>query len=93
MDIGNIKDDIAGNINLFNDLSNSCIQFFRLCTRHKILKTSFLPVYITGDNRPEVVSPCHENGKKIVSIMAKVCKEYGSEVVVAAEGGKVILKG
>ena len=48
---------------------------------HKIDELAFLPVYITDDNRPEVISPCSANGKRIVALMQKLCWEYGSTVV------------
>ena len=60
---------------------------------HKINEIGFLPVYITDDNRPEVVSPCSANGKHIVALMQKLCKEYGSQVITHACDEAVLLKG
>jgi len=62
-------------------------------SRHKVHELAFLPVYISDENRPEVVSPSSEDGQKVIAVMQKVCKPFGTEMVVTKGSEKVLLKG
>lgn len=64
-----------------------------LISRHKVHELAFLPVYISDENRPEVVSPSSEDGQKVIAVMQKVCKPFGTEMVVTKGSEKVLLKG
>jgi hypothetical protein len=61
-------------------------------TRHKVHEVSFLPVYTSRQNRPEVVSPESAEGRKVVSIMEKICPPFGTKPVVGKNEESVILK-
>ena len=61
-------------------------------TRHKVHEMSFLPVYTSRQNRPEVVSPESAEGRKVVSIMEKICPPFGTKPVVGKNEESVILK-
>jgi poly-gamma-glutamate synthesis protein (capsule biosynthesis protein) len=61
-------------------------------SRHKVHEMSFLPAYTSRQNRPEVVSPESAEGRKVVSIMERICPPFGTKPVVGKDGENVILK-
>lgn len=61
-------------------------------SRHKIHEVNFLPVYVSKQGQPEVVSPEQGEGLKIVSLMRKLCLRFGTKLVVRNQAGEVLLK-
>lgn len=61
-------------------------------SRHKVHEASFLPAYTSRQNQPEVVSPDHGDGMKVVSIMERICSGFGTKLVVQKGKETVIFK-
>ena len=62
-------------------------------SRHKVHEVQFLPVYISRQGQPEVVSPEEGHGVEIVSLMKKLCSRFGTMLVSRKGVAEVILKG
>jgi poly-gamma-glutamate synthesis protein (capsule biosynthesis protein) len=60
---------------------------------HKIHDVTFLPAYVSRQGRPEVVSHEQGRGLEIVSLMRKLCSQFGTKLVTQKNVEEVILKG
>lgn len=52
----------------------------------------FFPAFIAEEGQPEIISPEEGKGLEIVSLMRKLCSEFGTKLVVQRQTGEVILK-
>jgi len=61
-------------------------------TRHKVHEMGFLPVYTSRLNQPKVVFPESDDGRKVVTIMEKICPRFGTKPIVKQGSEFVVLK-
>jgi poly-gamma-glutamate capsule biosynthesis protein CapA/YwtB (metallophosphatase superfamily) len=59
----------------------------------RVHEAKFFPSFLSEEGQPEIISPEEGKGAEIVSLMKKLCSEFGTTLAIRRQTGGVIFKG
>jgi poly-gamma-glutamate capsule biosynthesis protein CapA/YwtB (metallophosphatase superfamily) len=60
---------------------------------HRVHEAAFFTGFLSEEGQPEILSPEQGKGSEIVSLMKKLCSEFGTTLTTRRQTGEVIFKG